>query len=199
MNKKLKISISGFIIFGITLLCFNYFVPVDYSLKSLFSKKSMKTENTETLLEETSRSFSCEKIPSVSFIYKLSSGWTLGQEKKEILPNTEANTLCKVYLDLVKNDIPTVSYLYVRKTPIVKGVDIGSMMANSQGIHYSINTTYDFDNKELPNYGVDFYTSKYMIRVGLELGSRGSEESSKLLNKDLFFKSVIDSFDVIDA
>jgi hypothetical protein len=92
--------------------------------------------------------------------------------------------------------MPAVPYFYVARTPLAGGVDIASMEVNPQGIHYVINTRYAFDNKFLPSYGVDFYTSDYMIRVGLELYGKRGKRGAKSLNKDLFFKSVIDSFNV---
>jgi hypothetical protein len=195
MNKKLLIILIISII-GIGLVSSSYFYQNEYSLKSLFTKKNMKTENMQPLSEETSRVFSCDTLPMVSFVYILSSGWTLGEQKQESLPSSDINTLCKVYLHFDKSEMSPIPHLYVRKTPVVKGVDIATMAVNSQGVHYVIHTTYDFDNKDLPNYGVDFYLPDYMVRVGLESYSKKEIEGVEVLNTDLFFKSIIESFKV---
>lgn len=153
--------------------------------------------------DRVSNTFSCPAMPEVSFTYQLSDEWSPGKVGIEkTSDNTDA--ICKVHLfESVKSVNSIAPYIYV--TNILENIvpDMAQLPVNPHGVHYAIaqqggswvsvdSSAHDFGKT------VDFYFDGSVVRVGLELYSEAGQKGAKPLDKELFFKSVIDSFNITE-
>ncbi len=172
----------------------------DYEINVFTGKVKRNTEQVSDK-KTTMHTFSCPIIPGFSFLYPLSKGWTLVNEGRAI-DGIYENGECIIYFSWHEST-KISAYISVNRLEIDGVLDIQNMKVNPHGVHYVAAlqggswaskdpTDHDFGQS------MDFYFADTGVRVTYRLSEEGSGEEPKPFDKELFFKSVVDSFVVSD-
>lgn len=172
------------------------FIGIILTAYALYMFSFFKHPSRDTLVNkgESTHVYSCEKMNDFTFSYTLSKGWS-----KDERVNYETDTGCIIYLYQEHTFVPSTPHISVQK--VIKDVDFSpeQMKKNAHGVNYFVKEQES--NKHLDNgdttAAVYFYlTPETMVQVTIELYSETGSKLSYKLDRQLFWKSVIDSFAV---
>ncbi len=165
---------------------------IDVSKKSISEIQAMQT---------AVHPFPCPNMVGFSFTYQLSEGWNL-ENSRGIERESKNNYECKVYLSWRESAKPS-AYISVNRLEIDRALAIQNMKVNPHRVHYvsavqggswasKDPTAHDFGQS------MDFYFTDTGVRVTYRLLESEKAEGPKPFDKELFFKSVVDSFNITE-